>query len=94
MNKRQIKKRNKDIQERLLFVDNHLFGFYSESKDYIKRNLLKIYIKKYRHFRIAKRYETFFIAVDCPEKESIHYGALTKFQYNKLYVLRPISNNI
>lgn len=67
MNKRQIKKRNKIIKERMNFFAKHTI-FYSRQcgKTSLTTNIYKTCLdKKYKNFKMAKKlYKDMFIAID------------------------------
>ena len=94
MNKRQIKKREKVINERIIFFNQHFVSISRRnSKTYLNGVIYKACIsKKYKCFKELKKiYKSVFIAIDWSNGKD--YSVKTTY-INKDGVIRVLKNEI
>jgi hypothetical protein len=95
MNKRQIKKRNKLVQEQKQFLRSHVFGCFCDSNiKYVGKKMLKLHIKKYKDFKLLKRHKNLFITIDYSEKLNDDFTVIQEFYCNKDCASKLVSAKI
>lgn len=94
MNKRQIKKRDKIIRQRLEFFNNHIIssGRQNGKTSFVKAIYKACMSKKYKYFKeLRKQYSKIFMAVDWSSGED--YSVRTSYKI-KGRVIKVIKHEV